>query len=128
MAPTVAVIARAVKGQRVDGYQLAVYVNKPTARIQLVLADLASDNKYKICFDGVVLSKHKVAVRNHLASSLWTLLRESKNHRCAFLNRLKSAMELNATSTMPASLQRLVLWVRILQLASEWVGTKYLLS
>lgn len=67
-------IARAVRGQAVAGYQLAVYFDKPTARIQVVLADLASENHYKMCVDAVVLSKHKVTVRSHLASSLWTVL------------------------------------------------------
>uniref|UniRef100_H3BVT1 Vitellogenin 2 n=1 Tax=Tetraodon nigroviridis TaxID=99883 RepID=H3BVT1_TETNG len=62
-APTVAVIARAVRGQAVAGYQLAVYFDKPTARIQVVLADLASENHYKMCVDAVVLSKHKVTAK-----------------------------------------------------------------
>lgn len=125
MVPTVAVVARGVKGQTVAGYQLAVYLDKPTARIQLILADLDSKNNYKTCIDGVVLSKHKVTVRNHLTSSLWTLLRENENHHCAFLNRLKLATELHVRSTPPPSLQRQVSLVRGLQLASEWVGTKY---
>lgn len=65
-------IARAVRGQTVAGYQVAVYLDKPTTRIQVVLADLASENNYKICVDGVVLSKHKVTVGNHPTSSLQT--------------------------------------------------------
>lgn len=80
MDPTVAVVARAVKGQTVAGYQLAVYLDKPTARVQLILADLSSKNSYKTCIDGVVFSKHQVTVRNHLTSSLWTLPGENKNH------------------------------------------------
>lgn len=48
----------------VHGYQLAVYLDKPTARIQIILAALAADNNWKLCADGMLMSKFKVSVRN----------------------------------------------------------------
>lgn len=119
-------IARAVKDQSVAGYQMAVYWEKPTARIKLILANLDPENKNKISVDVAVLSKHKVTVRNRLTSSLWTPVGENKNRHCAFLNRLELALELHGGITTPPSLQRLVSLVKALQLALEWVGTKYL--
>lgn len=52
----------------VAGYQLAVYMDKPTNRIQMILADLDSENNWKLCADGRVLSEHRVVVRTHLIS------------------------------------------------------------
>lgn len=45
------------------GYELAVYLNKLTSRLQIILAALAADDTFKICAEGVLLSKHKVTVR-----------------------------------------------------------------
>lgn len=59
-----ALIFRAVKAnKRVVGYQLAAYLDKPNARLQIVVANLSSESNWKFCADGVVLSKHKVTVR-----------------------------------------------------------------
>lgn len=63
VAPLFAIIVRAVRADnKVMGYQLAVYLDRPTARLQIILAALAADNKWKLCADGVLLSKHKVTV------------------------------------------------------------------
>ncbi|XP_056893096.1 vitellogenin-1-like isoform X2 [Takifugu flavidus] len=61
--PSFAVVVRAVKGKMVAGYQLAVYMDKPTNRIQMILADLNSENNWKLCADGIVLSEHRVVAR-----------------------------------------------------------------
>ncbi|XP_041646657.1 vitellogenin-1-like [Cheilinus undulatus] len=64
VAPTFAVIFRAVRAdQKVFGYELAVYLEKPTSRLQIILADLATDSNWKLCADGVVLGMHKVTAK-----------------------------------------------------------------
>ncbi|XP_018528706.1 vitellogenin-like isoform X2 [Lates calcarifer] len=63
-APTFAIIFRAVRADnKMQGYQLAAYLDRPTARIQIILAALAADSNWKFCVDGVVLSKHKVTAK-----------------------------------------------------------------
>lgn len=63
-APYLVVLARAVRTDRkAAGYQLAVYVDKPKTRIQIILATLATDSNWMMCADGVVLNPRKVAVR-----------------------------------------------------------------
>lgn len=54
------------------GYELAVYLDKPTSRIQIILSALAADNNWKLCADGVLLSKFKVKVRNCIACLLYS--------------------------------------------------------
>lgn len=67
-APLFAIIVRAVRADnKVVGYQLAVYLDKPNTRLQIILAALAADNNWKLCADGVLLSKHKVTVRHCLS-------------------------------------------------------------
>ncbi|XP_070817970.1 vitellogenin-1-like isoform X2 [Chaetodon trifascialis] len=64
VAPTFAIIFRAVRAdKKVFGYQLAFYLDKPNARVQIILAALAADNNWKFCADGALLSKHKVTAR-----------------------------------------------------------------
>ncbi|XP_070687992.1 vitellogenin-like isoform X2 [Pempheris klunzingeri] len=64
VAPVFAIIFRAVRAdKKVEGYQLAVYLDKPTTRLQIILAALAADNNWKLCADGVLLSKHKVTAK-----------------------------------------------------------------
>ncbi|TSM94609.1 Vitellogenin [Bagarius yarrelli] len=58
-----AVIARAVRADRELGYQIAAYLDKPTSRVQVVFASIARNDKWKICFDAVLPSKHKVATK-----------------------------------------------------------------
>ncbi|XP_022593896.1 vitellogenin-like [Seriola dumerili] len=63
-APTFAIIFRAVRADnKMQGYQLSAYLDRPTARIQIILAALAADNNWKFCADGVLLSKHKVTAK-----------------------------------------------------------------
>nr|AIE43955.1 vitellogenin 1 [Misgurnus anguillicaudatus] len=62
--PVFAVFARAVRAdQKLLGYQLAYYFDKPTARVQLVVSSIAENDNMKICADGVLLSKHKVTAK-----------------------------------------------------------------
>nr|XP_043900018.1 vitellogenin-like [Solea senegalensis] len=64
IAPALAIIFRAVRADKqVQGYQLAVYLDRPTARLQIILAALAADNKWKLCADGVLLSNFKVTAK-----------------------------------------------------------------
>ncbi|KAI4894774.1 hypothetical protein NFI96_013551, partial [Prochilodus magdalenae] len=60
--PVVAIIARAVRSDRALGFQIAAYLDKPTSRAQIVLASIA-DNKWKLCADGVLPSRHKVSAK-----------------------------------------------------------------
>jgi len=46
---------------------VTAYFDKPTARVQIAIASLVPENKWKLCADGVLLSKHKMTVRNGLA-------------------------------------------------------------
>ncbi|XP_074524846.1 vitellogenin-1-like isoform X3 [Halichoeres trimaculatus] len=64
LPPTFAVIVRAIRAdQKVFGYELAVYLDKPESRLQIILANLAADDNWKLCADGVVLSMHKVTAK-----------------------------------------------------------------
>ncbi|KAF6714670.1 Vitellogenin-1 [Oryzias melastigma] len=59
----VVVSVRAVKTNKKDlGYQVVVYVDKPNARLQIILYPLSGSN-WKLCADGVLLSKHKVSAK-----------------------------------------------------------------
>ncbi|XP_060933408.1 vitellogenin-1-like [Limanda limanda] len=59
--PVFAIILRSVRAdKKIMGYEMSVYLDKPTARIQLILAALAADDNWKLCADGVLLSKFKV--------------------------------------------------------------------
>nr|AWI62945.1 VtgAa [Scophthalmus maximus] len=62
--PAFALIVRAIRAdKKMMGYELAVYLDKPTARIQIILSALAADNNWKLCADGVLLSKFKVKAK-----------------------------------------------------------------
>ncbi|XP_051232512.1 vitellogenin isoform X3 [Dicentrarchus labrax] len=64
VAPTFAIIVRAIRAdKKLLGYQLAVYLDRPTTRLQIILAALAADNNWKLCADGALLSKHKVTAK-----------------------------------------------------------------
>lgn len=57
------IAVRAVRvDQKVQGYQLAVYLDKQTSRLQLILARVAEKNNWKVCVDAVKLSTHKLLV------------------------------------------------------------------
>ncbi|KAM7011967.1 LOW QUALITY PROTEIN: vitellogenin 2 [Tautogolabrus adspersus] len=63
-APIFAIIVRAIKtDKKVLGLELAIYLDKPTSRVQLVVANLAADSNWKLCADGALLSIHKVAAK-----------------------------------------------------------------
>lgn len=66
VAPTFAIIVRAIKADKVLGYKLAVYLDKLASRLQVILASLATNDNWKLCADGVLLSKHKVTVKHCL--------------------------------------------------------------
>ncbi|XP_075341558.1 vitellogenin-1-like [Odontesthes bonariensis] len=59
-----AVIFRAVRAdEKKQGYIVTAYLDKPTARVHMVIASLVRGNNLKICADGVLLSKHKVTAK-----------------------------------------------------------------
>ncbi|XP_072245544.1 vitellogenin-1-like [Leuresthes tenuis] len=59
-----AVIFRAVRAdKRKQGYMVTAYFDKPTARVQIAIASLVSEDKWKLCADGVLLSKHKMTAK-----------------------------------------------------------------
>uniref|UniRef100_A0A8C2GHS0 Vitellogenin 2 n=1 Tax=Cyprinus carpio TaxID=7962 RepID=A0A8C2GHS0_CYPCA len=62
--PVFAIIARAVRvDHKLLGYQLAAFFDKPTARVQLIVSSIAENDNWKLCADGVLLSKHKVTTK-----------------------------------------------------------------
>ncbi|XP_016117854.1 vitellogenin-like, partial [Sinocyclocheilus grahami] len=62
--PVVAVIARVVRVDRkLLGYQLTAYLDMPTSRVQIIVVSIAVKNNWKMCADGVFLSKHNVGAR-----------------------------------------------------------------
>ena len=64
VAPAVVVILRAVRAdQKLLGYQAAAYLDKANSRVQTIISALAETDNWKLCADGVLLSKHKVMVR-----------------------------------------------------------------
>lgn len=61
--PALTIIIRVVRAdKKVQGYQIAAYFDRATARVQLIFAYLAEEDHYRICADGVMLSKHKLKV------------------------------------------------------------------
>uniref|UniRef100_A0A8C1YY76 Vitellogenin 2 n=1 Tax=Cyprinus carpio TaxID=7962 RepID=A0A8C1YY76_CYPCA len=62
--PVFAIIARAVRvDHKLLGYQLAAFFDKPAARVQLIVSSIAENDNWKLCADGVLLSKHKVTTK-----------------------------------------------------------------
>uniref|UniRef100_A0A673C130 Uncharacterized protein n=1 Tax=Sphaeramia orbicularis TaxID=375764 RepID=A0A673C130_9TELE len=47
----------------VRGYQIAGYMDKPNARVQVIALPLAENDPYKFIVDGVMLSEHKMMVK-----------------------------------------------------------------
>ncbi|XP_050959598.1 vitellogenin [Labeo rohita] len=64
LPPVVAIIARVVRVDRkMLGYQLAAYLDRPTSRVQIIVVSIAAKDNWKMCADGVLLSKHNVDAR-----------------------------------------------------------------
>lgn len=67
LPPVVAIIARVVRVDRkLLGYQLVAYLDKLTSRMQIIVVSIAVKDNWKMCANGILLSKHKVAVRNFM--------------------------------------------------------------
>ncbi|XP_066503607.1 vitellogenin-like isoform X2 [Hoplias malabaricus] len=58
--PAFAIVARAVRSDRSVGYLIAGYLDRSTARSQIVISSIADQGKWKMCADGVLSSKHKL--------------------------------------------------------------------
>ncbi|XP_034002721.1 vitellogenin-2-like [Trematomus bernacchii] len=64
VAPAVTILIRAVRADhKVQGYQITVYFDRATDRLQVIFANLAEEDHYRICADGVMLSKNKLMAK-----------------------------------------------------------------
>lgn len=67
--PVVAIIARVVRVDRkLLGYQFVAYLDRSTSRVQIIVFSIAVNDNWRMCANGILLSKHKVAVRNLMKS------------------------------------------------------------
>ncbi|XP_072555899.1 vitellogenin-like [Paramormyrops kingsleyae] len=64
MPPAIVVIVRAVRTNgTMEGYQAAAYIDNANARLQVIVAALEENDNWKMCADGIMLSKHKVMAK-----------------------------------------------------------------
>ncbi|CAL8271931.1 unnamed protein product [Arctogadus glacialis] len=62
--PAFAIWVRVVRADnQMMGYELSTYLDKPNKRVQLIIAALAKGDAWKLCADGILLSKHKVSAK-----------------------------------------------------------------
>lgn len=67
LSPKVIILFRLVRADhKIEGYQVTAYLNKATSRLQMIMAALDENDNWKLCADGVLLSKHKVTVRSNI--------------------------------------------------------------
>uniref|UniRef100_A0A3Q1GRI3 Vitellogenin-2-like n=1 Tax=Acanthochromis polyacanthus TaxID=80966 RepID=A0A3Q1GRI3_9TELE len=65
--PSVTILLRAVRsGHKDQGYQVTAYLDKATSRLQVILANLAEGDKWRVCTDAMKLSDHKL-----MAATTW---------------------------------------------------------
>ncbi|XP_073332773.1 vitellogenin-2-like [Pagrus major] len=64
ISPAVTILIRAVRADhKVQGYQIAAYFDRNAARVQVIFANLAENDHWRICADGVKLSDHKLMAK-----------------------------------------------------------------
>uniref|UniRef100_H3C494 Vitellogenin 2 n=1 Tax=Tetraodon nigroviridis TaxID=99883 RepID=H3C494_TETNG len=64
--PYVTILIRAVRSDhKPQGYQITAYFNKQDRRVQIVLANLAESENWRMCADAVLLSDHKMTASLH---------------------------------------------------------------
>uniref|UniRef100_A0A673K626 Vitellinogen beta-sheet shell domain-containing protein n=1 Tax=Sinocyclocheilus rhinocerous TaxID=307959 RepID=A0A673K626_9TELE len=66
--PVVSIIVRAVRvDHKLLGYQLTAYLDRSTSRVQIIVVSIAVKDNWKMCADGVLLSKHNVGDLSRIA-------------------------------------------------------------